>query len=108
MQERRKYERINISFPVECFDVENKNFFYTVTKDLSLGGTKIVNDKFLPKDNFLKVNLNLIDKILTLNAKVVWCNKLKFSDKYFVGLNFTDIEETSKQSLLNFISAINN
>lgn len=106
MEDRRKYPRINISFPVECRALPRGNYFYTVSKDLSSGGVKIISDTFLPRDYLMKVYINLVDTIINLKAKVAWCNKLRASDKYNAGLEFVDATGESQQNISQFLSRI--
>lgn len=102
IDEKRKNSRSPVSFPVECNVLPGKEYFYTVSKDLSIGGVRILSDEFLSKNNCLKLNINLIDKVLGMKAKVVWCNKERASDRYSAGLEFVEIAEDSK-SYLNSI-----
>jgi c-di-GMP-binding flagellar brake protein YcgR len=97
--DKRKNSRSPVSFPIECNILPGKDYFYTVTKDLSVGGVRILSDEFLPKNNCLKLNINLIDKVLGLKAKVVWCNKERVSDRYSAGLEFVEMPEENKNYL---------
>lgn len=106
MKEKRKYPRIAVSFPVECENLPSRDYFYTVSKDLSEGGVKILSNNFIPKDNYLKLNLNLIDKILDLKAKVVWCNKERIAERYLTGLKFVEVDNLAKAELSKFINTI--
>ena len=108
MNEKRKFPRVGVSFPVECKPLPARNYFYTVSKDLSLGGVKIVSNYFLPKDDTVKVNINLIDSILDLKAKVAWCNKERLSERYSTGLEFVETTENSKKKLFQFLNRIFN
>jgi len=108
MDERRKYPRIDVSFPVECKALPGQGYFYTVSKDLSEVGAKILTNTFMAKDNLVKLHLNLISKMLDLKAKVVWCNKERVSERYTAGLEFTEMDSTGRNELSNFISKINN
>jgi c-di-GMP-binding flagellar brake protein YcgR len=106
MNEKRSFPRVGVSFPVECKVLSAKNYFYTVSKDLSLGGVKIVSNRFLPKDNTVKININLIDSILGLKTRVAWCNKERFSERYSTGLQFVETNEPSKKQLFQFLNRI--
>lgn len=106
MQERRKYPRVDISFPVECDELVRKNYFCTVSKDLSTGGVRVVSDKFFPKNEQIKININLINKMVNLKAKVVWCNEVKASDNYLCGLEFIEISKVNRNEIANFLSKI--
>ena len=107
MQDRRKYPRVDISFPVECDTLPRGSYFYTVSKDLSLGGVKIITNKFLPKNEPLKVTINLIEKIVSLKARVVWCNEARASDTYLAGLEFIGENRTSQNEIIRFLNKIN-
>jgi c-di-GMP-binding flagellar brake protein YcgR len=107
MFERRKYPRIGISFPVECSSLPSGNYFYTVSKDLSNAGVKIVTNNFLPKNKPVRVDINLIDKIISLKARVAWCNERPISDSYLVGLAFIEISKENQSNISRFIKKIN-
>jgi len=109
MSDKRKNPRIEVSFPLECKNLPSRNYFYTVSKDLSLSGTRILINEFIPKDNLLKIHINLIDKVLDLKAKVVWCNKERgVSERYLIGVEFVEIGDADKEELFDFLSKINN
>jgi len=108
MSDKRKFPRVDVSFPIEYKPLPARNYFYTVSKDLSLGGVKIVSNYFLPKNDTVKVNVNLIDSILGLKAKVAWCNKERLSERYSTGLEFVETSESSKKSLFQFLNRIFN
>lgn len=106
MQDRRKYPRVDISFPVECDTLPRGNYFYTVSKDLSLGGVKIISNKFFPRNEPLKITINLIEKVVSLKARVAWCNETRAVDTYFVGLEFIGENRTSQSEILRFLNKV--
>lgn len=108
MVENRKFPRIGVSFPVECRFLPARKYFYTVSKDLSLGGVKIVSNCFLPKNDKIKVSINLIDNMLDLKAKVAWCNQERMSERFSAGLEFIETDEPSKKKLFSFLDRIFN
>lgn len=108
MVENRKFPRAGVSFPVECKSLSAKKYFCTVSRDLSLGGVKIISNYFLPKDDTVKVSVNLINNVLNLKAKVAWCNQERKSDRYSTGLEFTETNETSLKKLSSFLNQIFN
>lgn len=108
MSDKRKFPRVGVSFPVECRPLPARSYFYTVSKDISLGGVKIISNSFLPKNNLLKVNINLIDSMLELKARVAWCNRERLSERYSTGLQFVETTESSKKKLFQFLNRIFN
>ena len=106
MDDKRKHRRIDVSFPVECSLLPQRKYFYTVSRDLSLGGVKILSDVFLPKDNPFKLTINLIDKTLDIKAKVAWCNRERMVDRYSVGLEFAEVNQRNRKDLTYFLDKI--
>ena len=106
--ERRENPRIGISFPVACKTLPSRRYFYTVSKDLSLMGVRILSNDFLPKNDFIKLNINLINKILNLKARIIWCSRERVSDRYLAGLEFVEIGDLDRQNLSEFINVIYN
>ncbi len=107
MQDRRKYPRVDISFPVECDILPRGGYFYTVSKDLSLGGLKIISNKFLPRNDAFKITINLIEKVVSLKARVAWCNETRASDTYYAGLEFIGENRASQNEILRFLNRVN-
>lgn len=107
MEEKRKYPRYKLSFPIECKRPGFSQYFYTVTKDLSLGGARIVTNDFFPKDGIFKVSLNMVKQIFNFKAKVSWCNQERFSDRYSLGCEFIEIPQIYKNQYQNFLNTVN-
>lgn len=108
MENRRKGCRIPVSFPVACDLLPQRHYFYTVCKDLSTNGIKLVTDDFIPYNHHLKLNINLIDKIIALKAKVMWCSKQRYADRYYTGLKFMEISGVDKGYLKEFVTSTKN
>ncbi|MBD3246644.1 MAG: hypothetical protein GF333_06485 [Candidatus Omnitrophica bacterium] len=106
MKEKRSFPRVNVSFPLECRPLPDRKYFYTVSKDLSSGGVRIVSNKFMPKDHPVKVDINLIDRVVSVKARVAWCNKDRFGDRYHAGLQFVDMNENRAKDLSCFLNKV--
>ena len=105
-KERRRSPRASVSFPIECRLLPERDYFYTVSKDLSASGARIVSDKFIAKNNLLKVNINLIDSVVDVKARVVWCNKLRVSDRYAAGLEFVEVSGDKAKNIVEFLKKV--
>ncbi len=106
--ERRKFPRIRVSFPVECKLLPAQDYFYTVSKDLSLCGAKIVSNEFIAKNEVVKLSLNLINKILDVKARIVWCSRERAADRYSAGVEFVEVGRSSRDDLSAFLTSTNN
>lgn len=105
-EDKREHPRIRISFPVRCEDLTSHRPFYTVFKDISVGGIKLISEQFLAVNKFLKVEINLINSIVRGRAKIVWCNNQPYSERYLVGIKFTEMDTHTKLALSSFLSNI--
>jgi len=108
MKDKRKDPRVAISFPVECNMLSQREYFYTVSKDLSKGGARIIANNFLPKGNILKLNINFIEQTMGIKAEIAWCNKERIGERYQAGLKFVETNENNKRTLEAFLNQIYN
>ncbi len=106
MIERRQDERIKASFPVECTLLSSKDYFYTVTKDVSLGGVQILTSSFIAKDSILKLALNFIDSLVTIKVQVAWCNQKRNCERYSVGLVFSETSSSFKRNISRLLNTL--
>jgi len=107
-EEKRKHPRVEISFPVECTFLPKRNYFFTVSKNISRGGVKIFSDEFLPKGSKVKLNLNLISTVISSTAKVAWCSKERTSQRYSAGLEIVEINNENEKELAKLVGKIYN
>ncbi|MFH1504393.1 MAG: PilZ domain-containing protein [Candidatus Omnitrophota bacterium] len=107
MDEKRKYPRVNVPFSIACKPLPARSYFHTVCKDLSFGGARIISNDFISTKDFLKVDINLIDRVINVKAKVAWCSKERISDRYSAGLKFLEMNKIDQANLLNFLNEAN-
>jgi Tfp pilus assembly protein PilZ len=76
--------------------------FYTLTKDISLGGVNIRTDTFLPVDTVVKIELSLpkMHKMLYVRGRVKWIKSLYDDEVFEIGLEFMDIPPNIITSLI--------
>ena len=69
---------------------ERNNVIYAFTKDLSIGGSKILTDVNFPVGTLFVITLTLSKslQIVSLTAKVKWVNPVYDGDLFEVGLEF--------------------
>ncbi len=103
MSDRRKDTRANeenkviIEFISTAGGFINQKEAYALTKDISVGGAKIVTDRFFPVGTFFRVNLSLSKskQTLSLEARVKWTRNVYGEDLYETGVEFLhEIPET--------------
>ena len=104
--ENRKSPRARISFPLKCEVSEKTSYFNSVSKDLSNGGVRVLSEQFIAPGDTVSLNINLIEKMISARAKVVWCNESEYGQRYLFGAEFVDMSEDDKNTLRSFLSLI--
>ncbi|MFH1767787.1 MAG: PilZ domain-containing protein [Candidatus Omnitrophota bacterium] len=104
-RQKRKGSRKSVSLPVKCFLFDAKDpSVSAVSINLSLSGVKILCKEFLPPKQNLKLNIYLTEGIAEITTQVIWCDKNDDSHKYYAGLRFIQVNESSRNALETFIS----
>lgn len=91
LADNRKFPRAEFREAVAYRFPENSVFNGSVGYDLSQGGVRFRTEDFLPHDAQVVVNLQLkIDQEATLDARVVWVQKVPHAEIYQVGCEFLE------------------
>jgi c-di-GMP-binding flagellar brake protein YcgR len=107
MKDRRKESRTSVAFPVEYSLEKGKNPFYTVSKNINTTGIEILSENSFSPGKQLKLYINFIDKVALAKAKVIWCQKEVYSERYRTGLKFLTMTEKNTSQLDSLISSLN-
>jgi len=112
MSEKRKDSRepeenkVVIEFVTSFGDSVNTTEIYALTKDVSVGGARIITDWFFPIGTYFKVNLALSKskQVVHVDGRVRWVMNMDDDEELFeVGVEFMhDIPETIL-SMINHI-----
>lgn len=107
MKERRTDRRIGVSFPLKCIVLVQKiGFFYTVSRDLSFGGIKIISSRFLPLGTSMKVDINFVHMLSQGEVIVRWCSRQHYTDNYSLGLEFSAVSrKRAKMAIRTVLSS---
>lgn len=111
MEDKRREKRIKeenklICEIISCDDsLKHKKVFYTLTKDISLGGVNIRTDTFLPIDTVVKIELSVpkMQKIVCIKGRVKWTKCLYSNEVFEVGLEFVDTPPNIITSLIGHL-----
>jgi c-di-GMP-binding flagellar brake protein YcgR len=106
MQNKRKHERVRISFPVRCEKITSKDYFYTVFKDISQGGIKVISDEFIKTDKPIRFEINFVNQLIKGKGRIAWCTPETYSERYLAGIEFTEVNKKDHQTLSNFLANI--
>ncbi len=104
--ERRKFKRFKANIIVLSKFIPG---FRTVTRDISLGGMRIVLPAPLPQGSELELELDLDSKFgrktMKVKAKVVWVRQVA-PRRYEAGLKFLNLSERKKDIMISFLKEI--
>lgn len=101
--ENRQHFRSSCRVPVLCKRgalLEN-----SLTRDISESGIGLLAQKFVPKDTNLIMEISLSPRSEPVLAvgKVKWIRKVGYGDRYRLGMEFTDIAQSSKSRLSEYL-----
>lgn len=111
MKEKRREERIpdELKFTLNPFpdaaSAGAKEVRYSLTRDISAGGARIVTNVPLPVDTLARfeIGLSRLRKIVHGTCRVRWVNRLFEDDIFEIGLEFVDLDPESIGALLEHV-----
>ncbi|MBI4708157.1 MAG: PilZ domain-containing protein [Candidatus Omnitrophica bacterium] len=105
LEEKRQFSRLNLHIPVRCQYKSFSKFNFTLTRDISEGGLKLVSEEFIPPktDLVLEFNLSLEARMIKAVAKTVWIQQMRGSDWYRIGIQFLNINPERKKEIAYYV-----
>ena len=106
--ERRRHKRVAFREPVQYHLPIQSNHGGCLAADISEGGIRINFNDFVPLDSEMIFQVFLsATKAVRCVGRVMWVQKLPFSDRYQAGLKFSDDDATtdSNGKLRQFIGS---
>ncbi len=104
---RRKRKKNKVSIELIQHDNHSykKKIHYTLTKDISLNGIKIIIDTPLPVNSLLKIKLMLekTHRLVIVIGKVVWTKSIGRNNLHETGLEFVDTSQENIMALMEHI-----
>jgi hypothetical protein len=104
--EKRLSKRLKINLPLNFERLgATKYSGETVTKDISVTGIRMNLDAFSPTNtNFLlKIRLPEVNRVIEGMARIVWANRVSYSDRYQAGLQFYEMNSIFRKWLEEYI-----
>lgn len=103
--EQRKFPRFHYSIPIKYREKGRTIPTYTVTRDISVGGLKILTSDFLPRGTEINVEVELPHlSLVNASASVAWSNRISHSDSYLCGLTFSEMGNAEKENISDLVS----
>ncbi len=103
-KERRRFRRVNAKFPI-WYQMKKGGFFASAsTEDVSISGMRLNADRFFPSGLNLKLELNILSKVIKAVGRVVWSRSLPSSGRYQMGIEFIKVDPQEKNYLSDYIN----
>jgi len=102
-EEKRQFPRIRLSAPVRYQIRGYPGFNDTLSRDISLGGVSFGNNKFIPPQTTVAVEINILSRILRTIGRVTWSSPIPHSDKYRSGVEFLELAPAESSYLKDYI-----
>ena len=105
--ERRRHKRLKFSESVQFQHRDPSQYGGCLSKDISEGGIRLNFSDFVPIDTELVLSVNLAkDKMIDCMGRVVWVERVPFSEQYHVGIEFTESDSLfdSRQEIHKMIA----
>ena len=102
--EKRRAIRARSSMPAYYDSIEYGKHGNGLTNDLSETGVRVTLEEFIPK--FSKVSLRITlkpDKLIQLNGKVRWTERIAYSPRYQIGLEFESVSPDARRSIAEYV-----
>lgn len=105
---KRKFPRLNIQCEIDILSEVESSPIRTGTENIGVGGVCVILDKPLERFSKCRIKMDLKDKKVTCDAKVVWIVPTRETGKnskkrFDTGLEFVDLAPESLTALRSFI-----
>ena len=101
--ERRQLPRVKINLPLRYKIRRRREFGNAVCDDISVGGLAFINNEFIAPQTPLALELNIFSGVLTPLGKIASATHLAHSDRYRIGVEFSNIDNKDKDSISDYM-----
>lgn len=108
-EEKRRFPRIGMKKPVHFQFLDPSQYGDSLSGDISEGGLRLRVNEFIALGEILQLEFQLKSmQMIVLTAKVVWVNKLRFTDQYEIGVEFIEGNEdvVRQKQIEEFVGAV--
>jgi len=103
-KENRCFPRIDFHSKIH-YQIRGKpDFDSALTNDISCGGLRFSNDRFIPTLTAIILEINVLNRVLRPIGKVVWSIALAHSNRNQMGVEFVEFNTLERNYLKDFIN----
>ncbi|MDD5120128.1 MAG: PilZ domain-containing protein [Candidatus Omnitrophica bacterium] len=103
-KENRCFPRIDFHSKIH-YQIRGKpDFDSALSNDISCGGLRFSNDRFIPTLTALMLEIKVLNRVLRPIGKIVWFSSLGHSNRNQMGVEFVEFDPSEKKYLKDFIN----
>jgi c-di-GMP-binding flagellar brake protein YcgR len=103
IREKRLHSRIRLKTPLRFQLLGSNEINHTISENISLEGMGFISQSFIAPNALLSLELNIISNFISPVGEVRWTQNLPHSDRYRVGVEFSEIKEEQKKRLQDYV-----
>jgi len=102
-KENRCFMRLNFHSKIRYQYRGKPDFDSGIGKDISCGGLRFINERFIPTSALVMLEINVLNRILRPVGKVAWSQPLPHSNRNQTGIEFVEFNRVEQNYLKDFI-----
>ncbi|MDD5109546.1 MAG: PilZ domain-containing protein [Candidatus Omnitrophica bacterium] len=103
-KENRSLPRVDFCSNIR-YQIRGKpDFNSAITKDISCGGLRFTNDRFVPTFTPIMLEINVLNRVLRPIARVAWSTPLPHSNRNQTGVTFVEFDMLESKYLKDFVN----
>ncbi|MCX5697186.1 MAG: PilZ domain-containing protein [Candidatus Omnitrophica bacterium] len=104
MQDKRRCSRLPCRLELRYQPRGAGDFNNALSDDISVQGMSFVNDRFIALNTCVGLEINIFSTMLTPVGRVAWVNRLPYSHRYRVGVEFIEMDQSNKNYLGDYVA----
>ena len=102
-KENRCAPRLNFRSEIRYQLRGKRDFDSGISNDISYGGLKFTNERFIPTSTLVMLEINVLNRILRPVGRVAWSMPLAHSNRNQTGIEFVEFNGLERNCLKDFI-----
>ncbi len=102
-KENRSYPRLDFHSEIRYQLRGKQDFDNAISNNISSGGVRFTNQKFIPASTLLMLEINVGNRVLRPIGRVAWSNSLAHTDRNQMGIEFVEFNNLERDYLNDFI-----
>jgi c-di-GMP-binding flagellar brake protein YcgR len=102
-ENKRRFPRIGVHSPIRYQILGTPEFSNSIADNISVGGLSFINNRFIKPATNLNLEINILSRVLNSTGRITWVSNLPHSDRYKMGVEFTNLDGREKKYISDYI-----